>query len=38
MDEDKVGLEVKGGEEKKEEVDKDMEVLDKDVYWTNDNK
>ena len=26
------------GKEKKEEDDKDMEVLDKDVYWTNDNK
>ena len=38
MDEDKVGLNVEDGEEKKEEDDDHLEVLDKDVDGKNDNE
>ena len=35
MDEDKVGLKIEDGEEKKEEDDKDIEVSDEDVDRMN---
>ena len=38
MDEDKVGLKVEDGEEKKEENDDDLEVSDKDVDGKIDDK
>ena len=38
MDEDKVGLKVEDGEDKKEEDDDDMEVSDEDVDGTNDDE
>ena len=38
VDEDKFGLKVEDREEKKEEDDKNMEVLDKDVDGTNDDR
>ena len=38
MDEDKVGLKVEDREDKKEEDGNDLEVSDKDVGRTNDNK
>ena len=38
VDEDKVGLKVEDGEEKKEEDDDDLEVSDKDVDGMNDDE
>ena len=38
VDEYKVSLKVEDGRDKKEEDDDDLEVLDKDVHGTNDNK
>ena len=38
VDEYKVSLKVEDGEEKKEEDDNDLEVLDKDVDGKNDDK
>ena len=38
MDEDKVGLEVENGEEKKKEDENDLEALDEDVAETNDDE
>ena len=38
MDEDKVGLNIEDGEEKKEEDNDDMEVLDEDVDESNDDE
>ena len=38
VDEEKVGLKVEEGEEKKEEDDNDLEVSDKDVDRSNDNE
>ena len=38
MDEEKVGLKVEDGEEKKEEDDENLEVLDEEVDGTNDDK
>ena len=38
MDEEKVGLKVEDGEEKKEEDDNDLEVSDEDADRTNDEK
>ena len=38
MDRDKVSLKVEEGKEKKEEDEKDLEVLDKDVDRMNDDK
>ena len=38
VDEEKVGLKVEDGEDKKEEDDNDMEVSDVDVDGKNDNK
>ena len=38
MDEDKVGLKVEDGEEKKEGDNDDLEVWDEDVHGSNDNE
>ena len=38
VDEDKVGLKVEDGEEKKEEDNDDMEVSDKDVDGSNEDE
>ena len=38
VDEDKVGLKVEDGEEKKEEDNKDLEVLNEDVDRSNDDE
>ena len=38
MDEEKVGLKVEGGEEKKEEYNKNLEVSDEDINSSNDDE
>ena len=38
VDEENVGLKVEDGEDKKEQDDNDMEVLDNDIDGTNDNE
>ena len=38
MDEDKFGLKIEDGEEKKEEDNVDLEVLDRDINGSNDDE